>query len=90
MPALFDIRISTRAARSRPAEILTSSIAYADSEWMFWWPASNGTRERPRAMSSASATRTMPASTVNGSPARRWPMIACSASATTTERSGSP
>ena len=56
---------------------------------MFWWPASNGTRERPLAMSSASATRTIPASIVNGSPRRRWPMIACSVSATTIERSGS-
>ena len=89
MPALFDIEISTLTARSRPGEIFTSSIAYADSEWMFWWPVSNGTRERPRAMSSASATRTTPASTVSGAPLRRWPLIACSASEEMIVRSGS-
>ena len=78
-----------RTARSSPGSIVTSSIAAADSEWMFGRPASNGTRERPCSMSSASATRTTPASSVIGSPRRRWPMIACSASATITERSGS-
>ena len=52
-------------------------------------PDSTGTRERPWAMSSASATRTTPASSVYGSPRRRWPMIAPSASETTTVRSGS-
>ena len=56
---------------------------------MFVWPASNGTRERPRAMSSASATRTIAPSIVNGSPLERCEMIACIASATTIERVGS-
>ena len=56
---------------------------------MFGRRVSKGTRERPRAMSSASATWTMPASTVKGSPRRRWAMIACSASATITVRLGS-
>ena len=56
---------------------------------MFGRRVSNGTRERPRAMSSASATWTTPASTVKGSPRRRWEMIACSASATITVRLGS-
>ena len=56
---------------------------------MFGRRSENGMRERPSAMSSASATRTIPASTVIGSPRRRWPMIAWSASAAITERSGS-
>ena len=81
--------ISMRTARSSPASIRTWSMAAADSEWMLVRPASNGTRERPLAMSSASATRTIPASRVSGSPLRRWPMMAPRASATTTERSGS-
>ena len=52
-------------------------------------PASNSTRERPLAMSSASATRTMPPSTVSGRPLDRCEITACIASATTIERSGS-
>jgi hypothetical protein len=40
-------------------------------------------------MSSASATRTTPPSTVSGRPVERWEMTACIASATTIERSGS-
>ena len=56
---------------------------------MFGLLVSNGIRERPLAMSSASATRTMPASTVTGSPRRRWPITACSASDITTVSSGS-
>ena len=47
---------------------------------MFGRRVSNGMRERPLAMSSASATRTMPASIVIGSPARRCPITAWSAS----------
>ena len=89
IPALLDITISTRTAVSSPGLICTSSIAYADSEWMFGRRVSNGTRERPRAMSSASATRTIAPSIVNGSPRRRWEMIACSASDTTIVRFGS-
>ena len=48
---------------SSPGSIETASIAAADTEWMFGRRVSNGTRERPLAMSSASATRTIPAST---------------------------
>ena len=64
-------------------------MAAAETEWMFGRRVSNGIRERPLAMSSASATRTMPASIVIGSPARRWPITACSASEMTTVSSGS-
>ncbi len=81
--------ISSRTGRSSPASMMTSSIAAADSAWIPMRPASTGTRERPCAMSSASATRTTPASTVYGSPRRRCPMIVCSASEATTVRSGS-
>ena len=56
---------------------------------MFCWPASNGIRDRPLAMSSASATRTIAPSIVNGAPRERWEITACIASATTTDRSGS-
>ena len=41
----------------------TSSIAAAESEWIETDPRSKGIRERPFAMSSASATRRTPAST---------------------------
>ena len=74
---------------SSPGSIETVSIAAAESEWMFGRRVSKGTRERPDAMSRASATRTTPASIVNGSPRRRWPITACSASAITIVRSGS-
>ena len=87
MPAELFIAISIRTARSLPAEISTRSIAAAEIAWMPICPDSTGSRERPWAMSSASATRTTPASTVYGSPRRRWPMIACSDSAITTVRS---
>ena len=40
-------------------------------------------------MSSASATRTMAASIVSGSPRERWEITACIASATMIVRSGS-
>jgi metal-dependent HD superfamily phosphatase/phosphodiesterase len=43
-------------------------------------PCSNGIRERPFAMSSASATRRMPASSESGCPSERWLVIACSTS----------
>ncbi len=56
---------------------------------MFARPASNSTRERPLAMSSASATRTIAASIVSGLPRERCEMTACIASATTIVRSGS-
>ena len=69
--------------------IVTSSIAAAERECIEMLPFSNGIRERPFAMSSASATRMMPASTVSGSPSARWLMIACSASDTITVLSGS-
>ena len=81
--------ISTRIVRSSPGTIRTSSIAAADSEWMFGRRVSNATRERPCSMSSASATRTTPASTVSGRPPLRWPMIACITSEATIVRSGS-
>ena len=48
-----------------------------------------GIRDRPCAMSSASATRTTPASSVYGSPLRRWPITQCITSAITIVRSGS-
>ena len=69
--------------------IRTSSIAAADSEWIDTRPCSNGMRERPFAMSSASATRTMPASSVSGLPYSRWLVIGCSTSAAITVSSGS-
>ena len=61
----------------------------ADSEWMFGRCVSSDTRERPCSMSSASATRSTPASSVSGRPPLRWPMIACSTSADTIVRCGS-
>ncbi len=64
MPAELLSSISTRTGRSSPASIRTSSIAAAEIEWIPSCPASSGMRLRPWAMSSASATRTMPASTV--------------------------
>ena len=67
----------------------TESIAAAESECIDTRPASNGMRERPFAMSSASATRTMPASSVSGSPSARCEVIVCSTSAVTIVRSGS-
>ena len=83
------ISISMRTALSpSPGSIVTPSIAAAETEWMFGRRVSKGMRERPLAMSSASATRTMPASIVIGSPRRRWPITACSASETTTVSSG--
>ena len=88
-PAELFISISIRTARSSPGSILTSSIAAADSEWMLGRRVSNGMRERPLAMSSASATRTMPDSIVIGSPRLRWPITACRASEITTVSSGS-
>ncbi len=81
--------ISMRTALSSPGSIVTASMAAAESEWMFGRRVSKGTRERPEAMSRASATRRTAASIVKGSPARRWPITACSASAVTTVRSGS-
>jgi hypothetical protein len=83
------IAISMRTARSSPGSIETASMAAAESEWMLGRRVSNGTRERPDAMSRASATLTTPASIVKGSPRRRCPMTAWSASARTTVRSGS-
>ena len=53
---------------------------------MFTCPASNGMRERPRVMSSASATRTTPASSVVGRCWRLWQMMACSESDQTAMR----
>ena len=64
MPAELFISISILTGRSSPASMLTSSIAAAERAWMPYWPPSTGIRERPWAMSSASATRTTPASTV--------------------------
>ena len=69
--------------------IRTSSIAAAESEWIETRPDSNGIRERPLAMSSASATRTTPASTESGTPSERWEMIVWSTSAWTIVSSGS-
>ena len=46
--------------------MLPSAMAAADSEWIESRPDSNGIRERPYAISSASATRTTPASTDSG------------------------
>ena len=60
--------ISIRTGRVSPSLIVTSSIAAAESEWIETEPRSNGIRERPFAMSSASATRTIPASRVSGLP----------------------
>ena len=40
-------------------------------------PASKGMRDLPFVMSRASATRTMPASTVMGLPSLLWEMMAC-------------
>jgi len=64
-------------------------IAAAESAWIETLPRSNGMRERPFAMSSASATRIRPASIVSGWPSERWLMIACSTSAVSTVTSGS-
>ena len=69
--------------------MFTSSIAAAESECIETLPFSNGIRERPWAMSSASATRTTPASSENGSPPARCEMIACSTSEVITVSSGS-
>ena len=69
--------------------MITSSIAAAEIEWIETWPRSNGIRERPSSMSSASATRTIPASSVSGCPDSRCEVIACSTSETTTVSSGS-
>jgi hypothetical protein len=68
MPEELFIRISIRIGRSSPSRICTSSTAAADSEWIETRPRSNGMRDRPWAMSSASATRTIPASSVSGLP----------------------
>jgi hypothetical protein len=88
-PAELFMAISIATARSVPGSMRTSSIAAADSEWMFGRRDSKGTRERPCDMSSASATRTTPASSVSGWPSLRCPITACSASAATTDRTGS-
>ena len=60
-----------------PRSMETESTAAADTEWMEVEPASNGMRERPLAMSSASAMRTIPASSVSGLPPERCEMMAC-------------
>ena len=75
--------------RVSPSVMRTSSTAAAESEWIETEPRSNGMRERPFAMSRASATRRTPASSVSGSPSARWLVIDCSASDTTTVSSGS-
>ena len=59
-PTELFMAISISTAFSSPGSIVTSSMAAAESEWMFGRRVSNGMRERPLAMSSASATRTMP------------------------------
>ena len=64
-------------------------MAAADSEWIETRPSVKGMRERPFDMSSASATRTMPASRLSGSPSERCAVMVCSTSAMTTVRSGS-
>ena len=89
MPEELFITISIRTGLSSPSPIRTSSIAAAESECIVTWPRSNGIRERPFAMSSASATRRMPASSASGWPSERWLMIACSTSDTITVSSGS-
>ena len=61
-------------------------------DFKFTWEFSNfsnGIRDRPCAMSSASATRRIPASRDSGSPSARWLVIAWRTSETTTVRSGS-
>jgi hypothetical protein len=68
MPEELFIRISIPIGLDSPSRISTSSIAAADSEWIDTRPCSKGMRERPFAMSSASATRTIPASSVSGLP----------------------
>ena len=83
------MRIEMRIGFCSPSVISTSSIAAAESEWMPTRPRSNAIRERPCSMSSASATRRIPASSVSGSPSERWLMIPCSTSETITVRSGS-
>ena len=88
-PAELFISISTSTLPSPPPRITTASIAAADSEWIETRPLSKGIRERPFAMSSASATRTIPASSDSGWPPERCAMIVCSTSAMTTVRSGS-
>ena len=69
--------------------MITSSIAAAEIEWIETRPRSKGIRERPSSMSSASATRTIPASRVSGCPDSRWEVIVSSTSETTTVSSGS-
>ena len=64
--------------------MVTVSMAAADSEWIDVRPSANGMRERPFAMSSASATRTTPASSDSGSPSERCEVMHCSTSAITT------
>ena len=76
MPAELFISISMQDGRSSPARMRTVSIAAADSEWIERPALANGIRERPLAMSSASATRTIPASSVSGSPSARCGVIA--------------
>ena len=88
-PAELFISTSTRIGRDSPSTIRTSSIAAADSEWMLARWLSSDARERPCSMSSASATRTIPASIVSGRPPLRWPMIACRTSEAMIVRSGS-
>ena len=51
-------------------------LAAAEIEWMLCEPCSKGMRDRPSAMSSASAMRTTPASTVSGAPPERCEMMA--------------
>jgi hypothetical protein len=65
-PAELFIVMSIAIGRWSPAPIEIESIAAAESEWIETRPRSKGIRERPSAISSASATRTMPASRVSG------------------------
>ena len=78
------MRIWLSAAGSIARRLFLTAAAL--SAWIDRDPCSNGMRERPCVMSSESATRTTPASTVSGRPSERCVMIDCSASLTTAVR----
>ena len=67
-----------------PSWISTVSMAAAEREWMFMWPVSKAMRLRPFAMSRASASRMVPASSVMGWPSLRWFRMAWRVSETIT------
>ena len=75
-PAELDMVTVTQMGCSEPRSRRTPSMAAADTEWIESDPAEKGIRDRPFAMSSASAMRTTPASSVRGFPPERCEMMA--------------